>query len=187
MGNALGIIEVEGIGGIIAAADAACKTAAVELLGWESIGGMTSLFFRGSAAEVAASLDSGCEAALQLVDRVIAAPLTQPESACVKLIGNPTQEDVEIPPGALGFLESRGYSTQLVANDRMIKAAPIDILGLLTVHDRIVCTLINGEDGAVREAIAAGRAYFSNNEHFFCSSVIPNPSTQVLRAFAPNS
>ena len=38
MGKAMGMIEVEGVAGIVLGADAACKAAEVELLGWESIG-----------------------------------------------------------------------------------------------------------------------------------------------------
>ena len=45
MPASIGMIEVEGIAGIIVAADAAVKSADVELLGWDSIGGFTTVFF----------------------------------------------------------------------------------------------------------------------------------------------
>ena len=68
MGQAIGMIEVEGVAGIVLAADAACKAAEVDLLGWESIGGRTAVFFGGSVAAVAASLQEGEEAAGEVVE-----------------------------------------------------------------------------------------------------------------------
>ena len=185
MSGALGIIEADGVAGIIAAADAAGKTAAVELLGWESIGGITSVFFRGTVAEVAASLESGRAAAAALADQVAAAPLNQPAAACLDLIAHPLVDEIEVPEGALGLLESRGYGAHVLANDRMVKAAQVQIYNVLAVFDRVVCTLISGEEGAVREAIASGRELFARNRDFRCSAVIPRPLPQVLRAFAP--
>ena len=66
MTSAVGMIEVEGVAGIIAAADAALKAAEIELLGWESIGGFTTLFFQGQLGAVSAALKSGERAALDL-------------------------------------------------------------------------------------------------------------------------
>ena len=52
MAPAIGMIEVEGVAGIIVGADAAAKAANVKLMGWESIGGFTTLFFRGRIGDV---------------------------------------------------------------------------------------------------------------------------------------
>ena len=43
--SAIGMIEVEGVAAAIVGADAACKSADVRLMGWESIGGYTTAFF----------------------------------------------------------------------------------------------------------------------------------------------
>ena len=58
MPAAIGLIEVEGVAGIIVAADAAVKAAEVELLGWDSIGGFTTVLFSGSISDVSAALCS---------------------------------------------------------------------------------------------------------------------------------
>ena len=68
MSVAIGMIEVEGVAGIILASDAACKTAGVDLLGWESIGGFTTVFFGGSISKVATALKCGEEAAREVVE-----------------------------------------------------------------------------------------------------------------------
>ena len=59
MPASIGLVEVEGVAGIILAADAGCKAADVELLGWGSIGGFTTVFFSGSISDVDAALKSG--------------------------------------------------------------------------------------------------------------------------------
>ena len=69
MADAVGMIEVEGVAGIIVGADAAAKAASVELMGWESIGGFTTLFFRGPAGDVDTALGLGAEAAKGVVDQ----------------------------------------------------------------------------------------------------------------------
>ena len=83
MPAAIGLIEVEGVAGIILAADAAVKTADVDLLGWDSIGGFTTVLFSGSISDVGAALASGTEAARQVVEHVVSAPVTQPSEPCL--------------------------------------------------------------------------------------------------------
>ena len=92
MPAAIGLIEVEGVAGIIVAADAAVKAADVELLGWDSIGGFTTVFFSGSISDVGAALSSGSEAARHVVEHVVAAPVTQPSQACLRFVRYPVQQ-----------------------------------------------------------------------------------------------
>lgn len=185
MEAAIGLVEVEGVAGIILAADAAVKAAEVELLGWESIGGFTAVFFSGSLSAVNAALRRGEQAAREVTDRVIAAPLTHPESACRAHLSFPVDPQVPVRPGALGLIETRGYGIQVVANDRMVKAAAVEVINVLTVHNRVVCSLIQGDVGAVKEAIAVGREVLDGYPHFLAAAVIPQPLPAVLQAFGP--
>jgi ethanolamine utilization protein EutM len=166
-------------------ADAACKAAEVELLGWESIGGITTVFFCGSVAAVAASLQKGEEAAGAVVEKVVAAPLNQPVPACRNFVTFPARSGLEVLPGALGLIESRGYGPHVRTNDLMAKAAAVQVYQVLSVHDRVVCTLIRGQVGAVREAITVGRQEVESSPFFRCSAVIPQPDPQVLKVFGP--
>ena len=183
VGKAMGMIEVEGVAGIVLAADAACKAAEVELLGWESIGGRTAVFFGGSVAAVAASLQAGAEAAGDVVEEVAAAPLNQPVPACRDFISFPPDGGMEISSGALGLLEARGYGAHVRSIDVMSKAAAVRVYRVLSVHDRVVCTLIQGHVGAVQEAIAVGRELIESSPNFRCSAVIPHPEPRVLQVF----
>lgn len=65
--KALGIIETYGFVPAVAGADAALKSAAVELLGCRSIGsGLVSVLLLGDVSSVKVAVDSGCCAADQV-------------------------------------------------------------------------------------------------------------------------
>ena len=76
---AIGLIETRGLVGVIEAADAAVKSAPVELLGIKPIGGgLVSTHFRGEVAAVQVAVQAGVEAARKVSEvishRVIPAP-----------------------------------------------------------------------------------------------------------------
>lgn len=60
MNFSLGVIETYGLTAAIHAADAACKSAAVTVLGYKKIGsGLVSVFFEGEISAVKTAIDSG--------------------------------------------------------------------------------------------------------------------------------
>ena len=76
---AIGLIETRGLVGVIEAADAAVKSAPVELLGIKTIGGgLVSTHFRGEVAAVEVAVQAGVEAARKVSEvishRVIPSP-----------------------------------------------------------------------------------------------------------------
>ena len=65
--QALGMVETKGLVALIEAADAMCKAANVELVGWDKVGsGMVTAFVRGDVAAVKASTDAGAAAAAKI-------------------------------------------------------------------------------------------------------------------------
>jgi len=65
--QALGMVETRGLVALIEAADAMCKAARVDLVGWDRVGsGMVTAFVRGDVAAVKASVDAGAAAAGKL-------------------------------------------------------------------------------------------------------------------------
>jgi ethanolamine utilization protein EutM len=65
--QAIGMIETQGLCALMEAADAALKSANVELTGWEKIGsGYVTAFFQGDVAAVKAATDAGASAASQV-------------------------------------------------------------------------------------------------------------------------
>ena len=146
MSEAIGMIEVEGVAGIVVGADAACKAAGVELMGWESIGGFTTLFLRGPLGDVSTALREGEAAAGTVSGHVVGACLEQPRPECAGFVGCALSEG-EVEPTALGLIETRGYGVHVEVNDAMVKAADVAVANVLTVHDRVVCTLVTGSGG----------------------------------------
>lgn len=183
MAASVGMIEVQGVAAAIVGADAACKAADVELAGWSSIGGYTTAFFTGSISDVEAALQSGEEAARQLIEQVVAAPLNQP-AACLQFVDFPVRAPSDFPAGALGLVETRGYGTHIHTNDQMVKTAAVEVINVLTVHDRVVCSLLLGDTGAVAEAIAVAQKLLADDEHLLGTALIPQPRPEVLAAYA---
>ncbi len=65
--QALGMVETRGLVALIEAADAMCKAASVELVGWDRVGGgMVTAFVKGDVAAVKASIDAGAAAAAKI-------------------------------------------------------------------------------------------------------------------------
>ena len=76
---AIGLIETRGLVGVIEAADAAAKSAQIDLLGIEQIGaGLVSVRFSGEVAAVQVAVQAGVQAALKVSEvishHVIPAP-----------------------------------------------------------------------------------------------------------------
>ena len=185
MARALGMIEVEGVAGIIVAADAACKAASVDLDGWESIGGFTTVFFRGAVGDIESALRAGTSAAADVTGHVESHSLLQPESACDNFISAraDTADDSIAEADALGLVETRGYGVHIENNDRMIKEASVDLINVLTVHNRVVCSLVTGELGAVERAIDRTRDALASSEWFMGTAVLSQPQPSTLQAF----
>ena len=65
--QALGMVETRGLVALIEAADAMCKAANVELIGWDKAGsGMVTAFVKGDVAAVKAATDAGAAAAAKI-------------------------------------------------------------------------------------------------------------------------
>jgi ethanolamine utilization protein EutM len=62
--QAIGILETKGFISMVEGADAALKSADIQMVGWEKIGsGLVTAFFTGNVAAVKAGLDSAASAA----------------------------------------------------------------------------------------------------------------------------
>ncbi|MFC0229076.1 BMC domain-containing protein [Serratia aquatilis] len=103
MNLSLGVIETFGLTAAIHAADAACKSAAVTVLGYKKIGsGLVSVFFAGEISAVKTAIDSGVAVIKQPAfikgKLVIARPEKQVVALLTGLKGkNLTPPPVELP------------------------------------------------------------------------------------------
>ncbi|MGE0489502.1 MAG: BMC domain-containing protein [Vulcanimicrobiota bacterium] len=81
--RALGMIETLGLVGAIEAADAAVKTANVELVGYEQVqAGLVSVHFRGDVGAVQAATEAAAQAARRVGQLVAAHVIPAPADDC---------------------------------------------------------------------------------------------------------
>ncbi len=85
---AIGLIETQGLIGVIEAIDTACKTAAVEVLGREKLGGgYITVIIKGDVAAVTAAVEAG-KAKVDGLGKLIAAHvIPRPSAAVLSLFG----------------------------------------------------------------------------------------------------
>ena len=86
MGDALGLIETKGLVASIEAADAMCKAANVELIGYENVGsGLVTAMVKGDVGAVNAAVDSGVEAARRIGEVVTSRVIARPHNDIEKI------------------------------------------------------------------------------------------------------
>ncbi|WP_373876071.1 BMC domain-containing protein [Pragia fontium] len=83
----LGLIETRGLTATISAADAACKSASVEIIGYKKVGsGLVTVCFQGEVSAVQAAIENGV-AAVRPADLVVSSlVIARPDSSVVKLL-----------------------------------------------------------------------------------------------------
>lgn len=91
--NALGMIETKGLVGAIEAADAMVKSANVQLVGKEQVGGgLVTVMVRGDVGAVKAATDAGAAAAEKVGELISVHVIARPH----------TEVDAILPGGRLG-------------------------------------------------------------------------------------
>ena len=85
--NSLGMIETKGLVGAIEAADAMVKSANVQLVGKEQVGGgLVTVMVRGDVGAVKAATDAGAEAARQVGELFSVHVIPKPHADVEKMI-----------------------------------------------------------------------------------------------------
>ena len=85
--NSLGMVETRGLVGAIEAADAMVKSANVQLVGKEQVGGgLVTVMVRGDVGAVKAATDAGAEAARQVGELFSVHVIPKPHADVEKMI-----------------------------------------------------------------------------------------------------
>ncbi|MGF1716785.1 BMC domain-containing protein [Photobacterium chitinilyticum] len=91
MSDALGLIETKGLVACIEAADAMCKAANVELIGYENVGsGLVTAMVKGDVGAVKAAVDSGVDSAQRVGEVVTSLVIARPHSDIEKIVSQYT-------------------------------------------------------------------------------------------------
>ena len=94
MGDALGLIETKGLVACIEAADAMCKAANVDLIGYENVGsGLVTAMVRGDVGAVKAAVDSGVESAQRVGEVVTSLVIARPHTDIEKIVSQYTMTE----------------------------------------------------------------------------------------------
>ena len=81
---------------------------------------------------------------------------------------------------ALGFIETRGNTGNVIAIDAMIKAAQVDFVSKIGIGGGYVTAIVRGEVGAVKSSIEAGAEAAARVGELVCANVIPSAHEDVF-------
>ena len=85
--HALGFIETQGFTAVFEAIDQACKTASVEVVGKEKLGGgYVTVIIQGDVAAVQAAIDTGQQSVAELGNLIAAHVIARPSTAVLELL-----------------------------------------------------------------------------------------------------
>ncbi len=89
------------------------------------------------------------------------------------------------PQGALGFIETQGFTAVMEAVDTACKAASVEVVGKEKLGGGYVTIVIRGDVAAVRAAIEAARPKVEGLGKLIAAHVITRPSPGILGLLPP--
>lgn len=81
---------------------------------------------------------------------------------------------------ALGFVETRGNTGNIIAFDAMIKAANVELVKKVEIGGGYVTAIVRGEVGAVKSSVEAGAEAAARVGELVCANVIPSAHEDVF-------
>ena len=199
---ALGFIEVPFFSITALVADAAVKTAALRLLGFETTGNENLLIrLEGDVAAIGAALATAEQRAEALGAKAITRCLANPDAAMSKLLNFPNAQnalyggpDQFLPSdypepkdkimsnkqAALGILETQGLTAILEATDAMLKSADVTLVGKEKIGAAYVTVIVKGDVAAVTAAIEAGAKAVGPLGKLIAAHVIARPHDDLV-------
>ena len=82
---------------------------------------------------------------------------------------------------ALGFVETRGNTANVMALDAMVKAAQVELVGKVEIGSGFVTVVVRGEVGAVKSSVEAGVEAAARAGELVCANVIPSAHEDVFK------
>lgn len=85
--------------------------------------------------------------------------------------------------GALGMIETKGWTGLVEATDAMCKAANVEIVKTIQIGGAYVTTIVRGDVGSVKAAIDAGTEAAGKVGELVAAHVIARPHADLLAGF----
>lgn len=209
MNQSLGLLETRGYTPAMVALDVMAKAATVRVLQAEINDRLgVILKIAGDAANVAAAIEAGRQAATEMTPDVVARVIRKVDAGAWRAIDSPAehnpliQQDVvhlardesdplahssqgqpamaQASSQALGFIETQGFTAVFQAIDTACKAAQVEVVGKEKLGGGYVTVVVRGDVAAVHAAIAAGREEAGELGNLIAAHVIAHPSPAVL-------
>lgn len=80
---------------------------------------------------------------------------------------------------ALGMIETKGFIGCVEAADAMVKAANVDVIGYRQIGAGLTTVMVQGDVGAVKAAVDAGKMAAAQVGQVISTHVIPRPHSDV--------
>nr|WP_308774463.1 BMC domain-containing protein [uncultured Bilophila sp.] len=182
VGDALALVETQGMVPAIYAADSMLKAADVELVGYENVGStLVTIIVQGDVAACQASAEAGVAAAASVGKLTAHNVMPRPERGVNAIVE--THAIAPLPGTklkALGMIETFGIVFVLEAVDAMIKSSGVELIGYENVASGYISVLVEGDVSACQTAVSAGvLAVERMGAHVYSSVVIPSPHPQI--------
>ena len=195
---AVALLEIHSLGAALVVLDQVEKAALVEVLQAE-LNDNYGLFLKltGDSASVRIALETARQSGLQAA--FTAEVLDSPDAGAWGVIASPPeyqplleQEVVFIPgsrahsmtdktatPGALGLIETQGFTAVTAATDAACKAAGVRVIAKEKLGGGYITVIFEGDVAAVTAAVSAGRAAAESVGKLISAHVIARPSEGV--------
>lgn len=182
----LGLIETQGYVPMVVAADAAAKTSDIVLANYFTVGsGYSIIAMRGEVADMQSAVESGTYAARQVGKVVAQHIIPLPHGGIVSMLSSSIkkhQRPLVDNATALGFIETHGLVTLIVATDAALKSASVKLLSHRAIGAGIVTTVVGGDVAAVNQAIQAARLAGERIGKVLTTNVMPSPHAVLYKA-----
>ena len=197
---AVALLEIHSLGAALVVLDQVEKAALVEVLQAE-LNDNYGLFLKlpGDSASVRIALETARQSAAGLQAAFTAEVLDSPDAGAWGVIASPPeyqplleQEVVFIPgsrahsmtdktatPGALGLIETQGFTAVTAATDAACKAAGVRVIAKEKLGGGYITVIFEGDVAAVTAAVSAGRAAAESVGKLISAHVIARPSEGV--------
>ena len=110
--NSLGMIETKGLIGAIEAADAMVKSANVQLVGKEQVGGgLVTVMVRGDVGAVKAATDAGAAAAEKVGELISVHVIARPHAEVDAIL---PRDRKNMAPGGKAYLNGKSFQVEKV-------------------------------------------------------------------------
>ena len=86
---------------------------------------------------------------------------------------------------AIGLIETRGLVSLIEAGDAMCKAANVELVRTVQIGGGYVTAVVQGDDGSVNAAVAAGAEAARNIGELVSSHVIARPHDNLIKVMLP--